>query len=591
MRAHVRRPGLIRLAMGHALVLAALCCAAAAKAGPPLGAPVDVAPADQQAAAGPSAAYDGGALLEVGWATASGENTLLATARRPLGGAFTPGPALASAEDLDAPEFATAPDGQIIAVWAVADATSGLGRIFVSALGANGEAIGAVPVSATGDDASEATIAVGPDGRVAIAWTVADEDTANGTVQAVHGSLGPSLSRRIVSGGVADAAAPAVAFDSSGVLQVAFTQLGSDDRIKVAAETVLGTFAPSRFVSPTGVSATEAAVAPGPGGGLAIAWTEDAGASEIVKVGVEPTPAAPFPTIGVPGGDSSGSVRLAVDPLSGALTVAWIRSPTSAIAGSALVATRTAGGAIDTPQVVSDADNVTDIDLAFSAAGDAALTWRRDLGTPTDPASDIRAALFDAPRASPPPPGPGGEPAPPPAALPPLTLTSFAVDPACIRYGAPIEGRRKRLSFGFVLSDAASVRLTIQRRLNSGTRRRCSSRRGPGQAGRLGPPVVIDLTSGMGPGGVSIRAEGEGVDEHAARGRRKPSRRGELGRRNRLTLTLPLKSGRRRIVLRQSPTTFAPGTYVATARAATAGGRQSAILQVKFWVLRHAKGR
>jgi len=80
-------------------------------------------------------------------------------------------------------------------------------------------------------------------------------------------------------------------------------------------------------------------------------------------------------------------------------------------------------------------------------------------------------------------------------------LASFGVAPACIRYGPPSRGRRARLSFSFVLSEPASVRLTIQRRLNSGIQRRCPAARAPGLAAQLGQPVVIDLPSGGGSGG------------------------------------------------------------------------------------------
>ena len=56
-----------------------------------------------------------------------------------------------------------------------------------------------------------------------------------------------------------------------------------------------------------------------------------------------------------------------------------------------------------------------------------------------------------------------------------------------------------------------------------------------------------------------------------------------------VTITRSVQAGRRRIVLRQAPTTFAPGTYVATATATAADGRRSATAKVKFWVLLGAR--
>jgi hypothetical protein len=568
------------------LVLALLAFAATvAIAAPPFGSPADVAPADRQALEA-SATFDSEGQLVVGWATLAGEESLLATARRSGDGSFVPGPAIASSsEELDGPQLASTPGGQTVATWAATDAGSGRGRIMASALSASGEVLGAVPISALADDASEPAIAAGPDGRIAVAWTVVDEDTGSGKVQAVHGTLGSQLTIRTVSAGDANAAEPDVAFDGAGVLQVAFSRFDdASDRVKVAAETPAGPFAPSRFVSPSGVDAAEASISAAPDGGLAIAWTEQAGATESVKVGVEPAPGAPIASVGVPGGGTSSGARLAVDPAAGTLTVAWIRSLSGA--DSALVATRTTGGAIEAPQVVSGGDRVTAVTLAFSTAGNAALIWRRELGTATEPAGDIRAALFDAPRdpapgplpvpvpvpLPPPPPPPPSSPSSAPSPVP-LTLTDFGVDPTCIRYGTSSNGKPTRLSFSFALSEAASVRLTVQRRLNSRVQDRCPTRSAPGEPGRLGSPIVVDVVAGAGP--LSVRFGDEaGSFARAARGRRDGA-----------TVSRRMSSGRRRIVLQRSSARLRPGTYVARATAASSDGRRSATLKIKFWVL------
>ena len=436
---------------------------------------------------------DAAGTLELGWTTLVGLGGQLPTARRPLGGAFAAAPAVdqTATGSLDGPVLASSPDGQILAAaWVVGDPSTETGRIYASLLGASGQVLGAVALSGATDNASLPAIAIGADGRVAVAWTVTDPDD-NGAVQAVHGTLGQPLVTRLLSGGESNVEQPDVAFDAAGVLQVAFTSFDEDfaGRIKVAAETPFGPFAPSRFVSPAGGDVTEASIAPAPGGGLAIAWNDLDRVDEVVVVGVEPAPGVPFSTVAVPGGGPSTSGRLATDPVTGAVTVAWIRWLGET--GSALVADREAGGAIGAPQVVSGADDATELDVAYSRASDAAVVWRRNLGTEDDPAGDIRAAVYDAPRMPPPPPPlppPPPPPLPPPILppRPPLTLTSLAVDPACIRYGAPLTGTRRQLSFSFVLSEAATVRLQIQRRLNSGVQRRCPSARPRGPAGAVG---------------------------------------------------------------------------------------------------------
>jgi len=73
---------------------------------------------------------------------------------------------------------------------------------------------------------------------------------------------------------------------------------------------------------------------------------------------------------------------------------------------------------------------------------------------------------------------------------------------------------------------------------------------------------------------VTVGDEGEAISARAAR---------DVGKRT--TVTRTVKRGWRRIVLRQSATALAPGTYVVTATAVTADNRASAATKVKFWVL------
>lgn len=388
--------------------------------------------------------------------------------------------------------------------------------------------------------------------------------------------LGLPLQIRRASGATPGVGQPDVAFDSAGALHVAFTRFFDEGAaVQVAVETDGGAFATARTVSGAAADAEEPSIAAAPSGGLAIAWTtfasEDSGQ---VFVGIEPAPGAPVVAVGAPGGGQTRAAQLDIDPATGTLTVAWIRTLDGPSA--ALVSSQTAGGELEAPTVVSGTEHVSVLDLAFSAAGDAMLTWQRDLA---DDASDIRAALFDAPRTTPPPPPPPPV-APPALAAPvaPLLLTNFAVDPQCIRYGAPFTGVRRRLSFSFVLSDAATVRLSIQRRLNSGVQRPCPPPVAvKDAAGRLGLPTSVDVPFGLGPGSATGGDEGEAVAAAAVRPRRG------------VTLKRSVQAGRRRFVLRQAPTTFAPGTYVATVTATAADGRGSATSKVKFWVLLSAR--
>lgn len=101
-------------ARGRTVVLALLAFAATttAHAAPAFSDPVDVAPGDTLASGVPSATYNGADVLEIGWATLNvDEETLLSTARRPLGGPFAPGPPIGGLGDAQGPVLATAPGG------------------------------------------------------------------------------------------------------------------------------------------------------------------------------------------------------------------------------------------------------------------------------------------------------------------------------------------------------------------------------------------------------------------------------------------------------------------------------------------------
>lgn len=567
------------------LTTTALGCAASdAVAAPAFGPPVDVSPAGEVSAQAPSAAYEGSGTLQVGWSTLSPDETsVLASARRPPGAAFAAADDLAIAEgQLEGPVFAATPAGQIVAAWA--ETRDERAQVFAALLGPSGNPGVVIGVSDADDDASEPAIAVGADGRAAIAWVITDPESGDSEVQAVHGVLGLGMATHPVSGDSAgNVGEPDVAFDGAGALQVAFTRFLEDGAsVQVGAETPSGAFAAARTVSGGAADAEQPSIAAAPAGGLAIAWTQFEGeASEHVFIGVEAAPGAPVVAAGVPGGGQTRGAQLDVDPATSTLTAAWIRSTGSGPA-AALVASRTASGQLEAPVVVSGGDDVSALDLAFSARGDAVLAWQRTLD---EESSDVRAAVFDAPAAPPPPPPPAPPPPPPPAVAPPpapavpLLLTSFAVDPSCIRYGAPFSGVRKRLRFSFVLSEPATVRLRIQQRLNSHAQRVCPPVRVKGAAGQLGPPALLDVPSGVGPGSTLVGDEGEAVAASAA------------VRRRSVTLTRRVSAGRSRIVLHQAPTTFAPGTYVVTAAATATDGRRSAPLKVKFWVLQAPRAR
>jgi hypothetical protein len=255
----------------------------------------------------------------------------------------------------------------------------------------------------------------------------------------------------------------------------------------------------------------------------------------------------------------------------------------------------TAGGAFESPVPLAPTDlQASAPAVSADVRGGAAAVWSLD-PTPAEGDESVRvaelqpepvAAPAPPPVAPPPGPAPPEQPPAPPAAPPaaplepsapspssaPLILADLGTDPRCIRYGPPLVGDRKRLTFTFDLSEAASIQLTIQRRLNSNVMRRCPTRRVRGEAGRLGPALVVDGTSGAGAGSVSVGDEGEAFGRASAQPR--SSRRSSRH----------MRSGHRRILV-QAAASLAPGTYVARLTATSGDGRRSETLKTKFWIL------
>lgn len=590
----MRRPVVRLVVTGVCVALLGLTSTAAAA--PTWLPPVDVAPGDTQVAGAPAAAYGESGQVTLAWTSRGAAGATLPTSRRPLGGPFTGGPTLATASGVADPVLARGPGGELHAAWVATDA--GVLAVFAARVQPDGTVASAQRLSGPGEASADPAIAVGADGRVAVAWTTSVDAEENGQVRAVHGTLDSTpLTPQVVSAGDANASEPDVAFGPGGVLQVAWSRLDAngDGRIKAAAELPTGAFAASRPISPEGPSATEPAVA-AVSGSLAFAWTEGLEDEGTIRVGVE-SPATPIAITSVAGGGFGAGARLDTDP-AGTLYVAWVRT----IGGqsAALISARDGLGRLDAPQILSAGDSVSELDLAFSSEGDAVVSWKRSLGTGEDPPGDVRATVFDAVRPgnppAPEPPAPAPVPAPPPPApvpsvpsLPSLGVSGFGVTPGCLRYAAPLKPPRGRLGFTFALSEPAIVTLAIQRRLNSSSLRRCPVTRRPGDEGRFGPPLVFEVPSGAGPGAVDIGDEGQALREwtrSASRVRAGSASRGTT--RSQVLLQRRLNPGHRRVVLRQSPTALTPGTYVATLTAKTADGRVAGAGLVKFWVLRRS---
>lgn len=207
----------------------------------------------------------------------AGANSRVEVVTRPPGGTFGDPEAISSWRICDlpgcTPQLAMNRDGDAIAVWPLGDRQTQV--IQAASRSAGGSFGSAETLSAASDGrASEPTVAMGSDGTAIILWTV--ETSAGDRIQSAErspdGTFAPS--EYVSPAGVS---APAVAIDSGGdATAVAVRRRTSTSMLVIAARRPAGgAWVGGQTISRTTNYRPSPTVAVGPQGDAAVAWLQD----------------------------------------------------------------------------------------------------------------------------------------------------------------------------------------------------------------------------------------------------------------------------------------------------------------------------
>jgi len=464
--------------------------------------------------------------------------------------------------------------------------------------------------------AGDPSIAAAADGAVHVAWSRLDVAAAS------------RVKRRVVTGGalggVVDVSAPAVSGSSAAlatqgsVVAITWVETAIDDgtaapdadapgtvRVKVADQGV-GTAPASDGGSP--------ALASRPSGGFVLAYGDALPLPRVLVADVALAGSAVGPPAAISGvdlatepqlayderGDGIATWRITPDPENApevgtpraagfdgaALEVLAVDVPAAAATGNSARLTATARDTWSAVELRWDfGDGTTATGAGVSHAWKAPGTYRVVLTAADSDGHQTTEERSVVVTDTPPVPAPTTSTAAPaaPAPLPPaLSLTAFELSFRCLaekaRTGAPA-------SVGFTLSEAATVTLTLQPRVESKPRATCPSTAARGLPGTLGPGVAEQIPGSSGPQTVvpqvlslTMRSVPRRAVRRAARGRAVTTQAVRLAPRR-------LAAGRRRIVVpRQAARALRAGTWVASLTAVTADGRRAGGGLVKFWI-------
>jgi hypothetical protein len=383
-----------------------------------------------------------------------------------------PGPpyTLADSANAFAPDVAPAGDGQFLVTWYRSDGSSSQVRAALWSASGFGPP---QTLSATGAWAQDSRVAASPDGAAIVTWRRrTDGGFANEAV--ARSSGGAFGARETLSGTGESTSPPEVAVGPGGAAIAAWRErVGRVWRVAGATRAASGQFGPAAVLSAPGSGIYGPAVAAGPDGLEAVAWSRGDGNAYRVEATTRQAggPFGAAQVLSSPAGSHYGPVA-AVGP-DGETVIAWYATEAGGNY-SVQAASRPAGGAFGSALRLSEpAENALEPRVAGSPKA-LALIWTGFEGTaPAVRESGVAAVTTGGPGE---PPSTGQQAAPPSFDLRtpvgPIALidrvapriTYFAVTPrfaavprrARVSQRVPVGGR---LRFG--LSEAGSVTVAI----------------------------------------------------------------------------------------------------------------------------------
>jgi len=283
----------------------------------------------------------------------------------------------ASGEDALDPHVAVGPDGTATVVWTRSDGAYFLAQM--RRIGPGGDLGPTVDLSQTGQNASSPDVAVAPDGTAAVVWKRSDS-SHHYLIKERHIAPDgtPEETSRTLSESGQDAVEPDVGIAGDDAATVVWSRFDGEDSI-VQERHIAPDGTPAATVldlSASGQSAVSPQVAIAPGGEATVVWDRFSGSNWIVQavqLGSGGTPAGTLDLSAA--GRDAAEPALAVDP-DGNAAVVWDRFD-----GSAFVVQMrriTAAGAPGQAATLSESGrDAADPQVAVAGDGSAAVGWSR----------------------------------------------------------------------------------------------------------------------------------------------------------------------------------------------------------------------
>lgn len=241
-------------------------------------------------------------------------------------------------------------------------------------------------ISATGENAAEAQVAMSPDGEALAVWVRSDgqNKVVEAAAHPVGGSWSPPLKLSMAG---ADATEPQVAVDPAGEATAVWIRAeGLKSIVETSTRPRAGEWSTPRKLSPAGLEALEPQVAVTADGEAVVVWAGEEGASSIVRAvsrpaGGEWSAIAKLSGPNVAGHEPAFAPRVAIDATGEAVAV-WERFDGEHNRVEA--AARPRGGSWSQPVKVSAAgQDAEEPGLALSPDGEAVVGWQASAGQPS----------------------------------------------------------------------------------------------------------------------------------------------------------------------------------------------------------------
>jgi len=383
----------------HALPLAVLLglllllgvFARSAAAAPAWLAPVTVSAAGQHASV-PQIALDGGGNAVAVWCRYDGTHTIVQSAFRPAGGAWQAPVALSAAgRDALDPQVAFDAAGDAFAVWTRSDGTNQIAQAAVRPAGGTWQA--PVSLSGAGQDAAYPQIGADGTGDAVAVWTRAGFGEESRVQAAARPAGGPWQAPVSLSAAGQDAYDAQVAIDPHGAAVAVWDRSdGTDQIVQVASRAAGGAWQPPLSLSASGQNAIYPQVAVDGQGTAAVVWQRFDGVNSIVQAAVRPAGGSwPSSPVDVSLADGSAEApQVALDAAGNAVAV-WQRFGAS---GSVVqAASRPVGGGWQAPVPLSRTGHDAEApQVAIGDHGDAVAVWDRADGARTIVQAAVRPA-------------------------------------------------------------------------------------------------------------------------------------------------------------------------------------------------------